>query len=180
MEIKSGYFIIKVITRLCNMIVSFILIGVFILFGLLYGPMLFGYSAYSIVSRSMEPEYSMGVLIYEKSVPFEQLKKGDIVSFYIDDIEQKDVVTHMLVEKNEEERWVRTKGIANQIEDLGKISANQILGKVMGKIPYLGYVNLFFQTKAGFIVQIFIPVLLLFLTTLGSILSKEEIKKLKS
>lgn len=146
-----------------------------VIFLLLYGPMLFGYTGYSIVSKSMEPNYSMGSIVYGKRHPFEKLKEGDVICFYPME-NDKSVVTHSISQIDYQNKKVVTKGLANNYEDINPVSEKQIIGRVEEKLPYLGYINLFLQTKAGTIVIIFIPVLLLFLILLANILSSEKEK----
>ena len=162
--------------KVCNGMVSVILVLILGIFALLYGPMIVGYTGYSIASRSMEPKYPLGALVYKKDIPFEELEKGDVICFLLE--ENKDsVVTHRISQINYTEGWVMTKGDRNAYEDIERVEANQIIGKVEGIVPYLGFINLFFQTRAGKVAIIFIPVFLMFLTLLGSAFACKNAEK---
>lgn len=153
--------------KVCNGMVIAILVVILGIFLLLFVPMIVGYTGYSMVSRSMEPEYPIGALVYKKVIPFEELKKGDVICFLLEE-KTDSVVTHRITQIDYAKRWVKTKGDRNVYEDIEWVEAHQIIGRVEGSLPYLGFINLFFQTRAGKVAIIFIPVFLMFLTLLGN------------
>ena len=95
-----------------------------------------GFRTYSILSGSMEPEINTGDLAIVKSIDAEDVKVGEIITFKY----EGKVVTHRVVEKNEEgfitKEWIKNnlplngefffcgptlfmKSIRNSLKDLG-------------------------------------------------------------
>jgi signal peptidase len=62
---------------------------------------------------------------------------------------------------NEQEHQFITRGDANRVNDSDPVSADEILGKVVFHIPYIGYALSFARTKKGMAILILIPGLLL-------------------
>lgn len=92
----------------------------------------FGYSAYIITTESMKPTLNVGDLIITKKVNEKYLKKDDIITFS----KNFEIITHRIVIKNNEEYI--TKGDNNISEDLFVLKSDEILGRKVFKIPYLG------------------------------------------
>jgi signal peptidase len=118
---------------------------------LLAGARLVGLQVYTVLSGSMEPNYHVGSVIYVKEVDPSTLKVGDAISFLIS---EKTVATHRIIEVLPDESdpnviRFRTKGDNNDIEDTNPVHCNNVLGKVVGTIPLLGYVSNFVQNPPG-------------------------------
>lgn len=83
--------------------------------------------------------------------PFENYEINNIISFYI--LEKKYMpMTHRIVnkiEKNNQSFFI-TKGDANDAPDSHEVEKNEIIGKVIFKIPYIGYVIDAARTPIGF------------------------------
>jgi len=105
-----------------------------------------------VVSGSMTPAIKPGDLII--SWPQNQYEIGDIITFK-DPQNPKGTITHRLVAKKE--NLFQTKGDQNETPDSILISQNQILGKVVFKMPLVGYLIYFLNTTIGFILLIVIP-----------------------
>ena len=107
-------------------------------------PRLIGYSEYSIVSGSMEPDYPVGSLVFVKETSPESIKRGDVITY-----EKADTaVTHRVVANNSSKRQLITKGDANKINDPYPISYEQIKGIVIECIPKAGaYIEYAKSTK---------------------------------
>ena len=59
-----------------------ICMAVFILVGVLLSvPKLWGFQIYAVTSGSMEPEIHIGDVIYVKSIPFQNISTGDVITF---------------------------------------------------------------------------------------------------
>ena len=130
---------------------TIILVIVVILALLLAGARLVGLQVYTVLSGSMEPTYHVGSIIYVKEVDPATLKVGDPISFLIS---EKTVATHRIIEVLPDESdpnviRFRTKGDNNDIEDTNPVHSNNVLGKVVGTIPLLGYVSNFVQNPPG-------------------------------
>lgn len=123
---------------------GYILLLLFLLAACLFG---FGrLKCYTVLSGSMEPEYPTGCLLFVKPVGIQQLKKGDVITFRRGDM----IVTHRITEvftkeEHSAEVLFRTKGDANDTEDEGVVTKEDVIGVPAWKIPGLGYTVMFFQ-----------------------------------
>lgn len=118
---------------------------------LLAGARLLGLQVYTVLSGSMEPNYHVGSIIYVKKVDPSTLQVGDAISFMLS---ENTVATHRIVEVVPDEDnpslvRFRTKGDNNTIVDTSLVHPNNVLGKVVGTIPYLGYLSDFIQHPPG-------------------------------
>jgi len=116
-----------------------------------------GWSFYHVVSGSMAPNLPAGALMLIHHLNTASLKVGDVITFQAP--ENKVAVTHRIV--NILNGQFQTKGDANQIVDSQLISAQDILGKYIVHIPYLGYVASFMQQPQGFWGLIIAPAMFL-------------------
>lgn len=133
-------------------------------------PKVAGYQMYIVLSGSMNPEFDTGSLAFVKETPTEQLIVGDIITFRSQSGSDS-LTTHRIVEVNREEglRFV-TRGDANNVNDPNLVLAENVVGRVTGSIPYVGYVMSFVQTRQGLILLIFVPGVLIILFELGKIM----------
>lgn len=111
-------------------------------------------SLYTIVSPSMEPNINIYDVIIDVRVnKDEDVKLGDVVTFYSDSIDTGGyTVTHRIHEiyDTTDTRYYITKGDNNQNPDDGTITINNIVGKVRYVIPALGRVQfLYLQSLVG-------------------------------
>ena len=118
---------------------------------LLVGARVIGLQVYTVLSGSMEPNYHVGSIIYVQKADPKTLQKGDAISFMIS---ETTVATHRIIEVLPDENdpnvvRFRTKGDANQMEDNNLVHHKNVLGKVVGTIPLLGYVSDFVQHPPG-------------------------------
>ena len=122
------------------------------------------YGAYVIVSGSMEPLIKIKDAVLIKRVDSDnELKQGDVVTYRATDPTYYGIlVTHRIVdikEKNGKKIYV-TKGDHNETVDRSPIDFNQITGKVVMRIPKIGYIKYFLVSSYGWIIAIVIPSLL--------------------
>ena len=108
-------------------------------------PSFFGIKTYIIVSGSMQPELDIKDIVVVKEVTEDELKKGDIISFRAG----QTVITHRIIDIVNEDGITKykTKGDANNSEDNNKITINQIEGKVITSVSFLGNIVLMLQDK---------------------------------
>ena len=115
------------------------------------------FAAFIVESQSMMPVISSGSLIVVNN----QLNyyPGDIVTYIIKDNPNKNPVTHRIFKSiNWDDRNLfATKGDANFTVDSQLISRDEIIGKVIYQIPYLGMFIYTAQTKIGSFFYIIIP-----------------------
>lgn len=109
----------------------------------------------------MEPAIPTGSIVFVKSVPAEDIQEGDVITFA--DSPRSPTTTHRVIEKFQGENSIRfrTKGDANEDPDPEPVYRQEIVGVVIFSVPYLGYLTAFAGTRAGWVVFIVIPVVLL-------------------
>lgn len=118
------------------------------------------YGAYVIVSGSMEPIIKIRDAVLIKRVPEEEIKIGDVVTYQSRDESFYGIlITHRVVGIKEEagEKVYVTKGDHNQTIDRLPVKADQLYGKVIMRIPKIGYIKYFLVTSYGWIIAIVIP-----------------------
>ena len=119
----------------------------------------------------MEPKVPMGSLIFVKSAP--DYGVGDVITIKAG----RNTVTHRVVEKKGSggEATYRTKGDANEEADPEETSGQNVVGKTIFNLPYVGYPIGYARTKTGFILLVIIPATIIIYEELYKI--KEEITK---
>jgi signal peptidase I len=105
-------------------------------------PSLAGYDIYVIDGGSMEPSIPRGSLAYDRTVPVEDLRNGDVIT-YVPPAGSRPV-THriMAIRSDEQGRPVfRTKGDANERPDARMVTLDRpVQARYSFHIPYLGFV----------------------------------------
>lgn len=130
-----------------NTMTTILVLGTMLMALLLVGVRLIGFTPYSVLSGSMEPTYPVGSLIYVKKMSPQEIKVGDPITFVLN--EDLVVATHRVVEVNTETEQFRTKGDANESIDAAPVHFNNLLGKPVFHIPWMGYVASFLATQKG-------------------------------
>lgn len=129
-------------------ITSTILVVLVVIFAaLLVGARLIGLNVYTVLSGSMEPEYSVGDLIYVKKVAPESISVGDPITFVLN--EDLVVATHRVIEVDTANQRFFTKGDANDVADANPVHFNNLIGKPVLAVPLLGYVSNWVQSPPG-------------------------------
>ncbi len=153
-------------------IITTVLIVIIVLIAIaLAGVRLFGFQVYTVLSGSMEPTYHVGSLIYVQKTDPKDVQVGDPITFVLN--EQLTVATHRVVGIDVDEQGVirfQTKGDANASADGNKVHQNNLIGKPVFTIPYLGYVATFIQNKPGMYIAIAAGAVLILLMFLPELL----------
>ena len=97
----------------------------------------FKYGILVIGSESMTPTINIGDAIIYKQYKNQIIKKGDIIIFNNSGIKTVHRVTK--IENINNEIRYTTKGDANESEDIGYITKEDIIGIKIIKIKYIGY-----------------------------------------
>ncbi len=163
------------VKKIWNIITSIIVTLVVILALLLVGARLFGLKVYTVLSASMEPTYHTGSIIYVKTVDPFDLEVGDPITFMLN---EDTVATHRIVEivpDEEDEDVLRfiTKGDANENIDASSVHINNLIGKPVFTIPYLGYLSSFVQQPIGRTVAIATALLVVLLVFIPDIFKEK-------
>ena len=134
----------------------------------------FRFKVYNVQSGSMEPSIHIGSLVFV--TPQSSYSIGDVVT-YRSKKTIKDTFTHRIIGIEDDSDigkfYYRTKGDANEEEDITPVYPNLVLGKVAFNVPVLGYPLAFAKTQLGFILLIVIPATLIIYSELGNV--KKEI-----
>lgn len=126
--------ILKKVFSFLSAVVLIAIIG----FLLIAAPMVAGYKPVMVLSGSMEPAFHVGSVIYYKQTPFADIQVGDPITFYAG--EEGTMVTHRVIEKNEQAQEFRTEGDANGAPDPNPVAYSRVAGKATPFcIPYAGY-----------------------------------------
>lgn len=143
-----------------------------------------GYRVFTIATGSMEPVYNIDDVILVKDTDPSTLKKGDDIAYLGNrDAVKGLIVTHRIIRIetfNDGKVHYTLKGVNNKYED-PSITEDQILGKVVGKLPVVNFINHVVKNIYGFFFLVFCPlVLVIFLEIADTIidmkLEKNEIR----
>ena len=149
------------------LVVLIVLCAVFLM-----GSRLLGYQCYTVISGSMEPEYSVGDLLYVKKVDAATVKVGDPITFILN--EDLVVATHRVVRVDSENQRFYTKGDANEIEDSDPVHFNNVIGVPKFSISKLGYVSDFVQNPPGMYITIGAGIILILAVFLPDMIGKKK------
>lgn len=130
-----------------------------------------------VQSGSMEPTIKTGSIVIIR--PASAYKAGDIVTFG-KDTKAEVPTTHRIVADRVENGvlYYTTKGDANEDNDTKEIKKEEIVGKVIFSVPFMGYVIDFAKRPAGFAIIIGLPAACVIYDEVKKIFV--EIKKIKT
>lgn len=156
-------------------IVSIVLVAIVVLIAvLLMGAKIIGLKTYSVISPSMKPAYNVGDLVYVKGYDIEEIpeniKVGDAITFVLD--ENLTVATHRVVAIDLETSHFTTKGDANDTPDATPVHFKNLVGKVVFKLPLLGYVADWVQNPPGTYIAVTVGAVLLILVFLPDMIGR--------
>ena len=164
-KVKKAWSVVSTV-----LVVLIVLCAVFLM-----GTRLIGYRVYSVISGSMEPELSVGDLLYVRPVDPAEIEVGDDISFVLN--EDLVVATHRVVRIDAEKQHIYTKGIANEIEDSEPVHFKNVIGVVDFNLPLLGYVSDYIQSSPGMYITIAAVSVLIVLVFLPDFLPKKKEEK---
>jgi signal peptidase len=121
--------------------------------------LLLGQRAVVVLSGSMEPAFSAGDVLIERSVEPSQVQTGQIVTFHEPGTDL--VLTHRV--RSVESRGARlvftTKGDADDSVQRWAIARDGRLGQPLQAIPKVGYLVMFAKTPLGLVAVVLLPLL---------------------
>lgn len=141
---------------------------------------MFGYKPAIVLSGSMEPTIETGSIVLIDKNDTEDIAKGDIIAFNVDNT----FITHRVTKIDDE--GIHTKGDGNQTADLWVLQQDDVVGKTAYWIPKAGYVASWLTSKKGMIIVVGICVALIIASFLdfspksGQEKKKEQKKKKKA
>lgn len=163
------------VKKIWNVISTVLVVIVVVVALLLVGARLFGLQVYAVLSGSMEPTYHVGSVIYVEPVDPSEIQVGDPITFVMN--EELTVATHRVVRIDAENSRFYTKGDANENPDAAPVHFNNLLGKPVFTIPYLGYISSYVQSPPGMYYAIAVGVLLLVLVFVPDMIDGGKKKK---
>lgn len=177
---KAGAVLSGAVTIL--LIAMALLLAFFLLQSRLTGtePSIVGHKIYIVMSGSMEPAVKMGGVVVVQPLPAEEVQPGDIITFRGEN--SRSLTTHRVVSTETENGLLfYTKGDANESLDPLPVKAQQLVGKVVLTVPYLGYPFAFIRTRAGLVTLFSLVVLIVAGRLIRSYLvEKQQLKETDS
>lgn len=146
-------------------IISIILIVILslLLAAVLVMKLIFHAEMKTVLSGSMEPDLPVGSVLLIIPAEYDDINIGDDITFVRD--ESLKLVTHRVIEKNDDEKTITTKGIANNTRD-APTSYENVVGKVRLCIPLVGNAVLWLSSPKGIIITVTAIVSLIILSLL--------------
>jgi signal peptidase I len=127
------------------------------------------YDSFIVSSGSMEPEIRTGSVIYTVETEASQIKINDTITFRTGN----GFTTHKVIDlRSDEEVSFKTKGVANEEPDPGWVSEEQVVGKVVFTVPFIGYILDWAGTFYGMIFLVVIPAGIILAYELKTILTE--------
>lgn len=127
---------------------------------------------FTVQSGSMEPAIKTGSLVF--TLPKDEYKKGDIVTYRRGG--DTTTVTHRIISESTDPdigiTTYITQGDANDAPDVQPVFKQNIVGRVVLNVPFIGYPIAFAQTQLGFMLMVVVPATLIIYTELMSIKSE--------
>lgn len=139
-------------------------------------PKLFGIQLYEVKTASMEPEYPVGSVVYVKTASFDEISVGDVVTYTLG-TDTDLVMTHRVMEIDQEEQCFITKGDANPVEDADPVSFSRVVGKPVCCIEKIAVLSNFINSALGIKVIVIIFILVLAMWLIVDQLKKTDHKK---
>lgn len=118
-------------------------------------PKFLGMTPLVVMSGSMEPAIMPGDVLVIREQPFSKYQLGDVVTYPVGTM----TYTHRIV--GEENGTFILKGDNNNVVD-DTVAADQLLGKMLFKIPRIGVAILFFKTPPGMVVLLILLALCIY------------------
>lgn len=120
-----------------------------------------GYKAYIVTTDSMQPSINAGDIVIVKNGKKDKIRQGDVITFNQND----EVITHRVIKNITEESNVEyiTKGDNNNTEDTFKVKYDDVIGKVIITIPYLGKIISILDNKIIILILLLVILIIIFI-----------------
>lgn len=140
------------------------------------------FSIYTIISGSMEPNIRVKDTVVNVKVSNpNDIKVGDVITFVSTSLlSPGTTITHRVIGITKDENGVicyQTKGDNNPVADQACAKYHNVIGKVILKIPQLGQIQFFLASKAGWLLCIIVPALVIICRDIMRITKLTTIKK---
>ena len=120
-----------------------------------------GYKAYIVTTDSMQPSINAGDIVIVKNGKKDKIGQGDVITFNQND----EVITHRVIKNITEENNVEyiTKGDNNNTEDTFKVKYDDVIGKMVITIPYLGKIISILYNKIIILILLLVILIIIFI-----------------
>ena len=126
-----------------------------------------GWEFNTVASSSMSPNLKVGDLVIVKPVESQTIQAGNIIVFSSSWDER--LICHRVVAVTEQiPKCFQTKGDANEAPDPFTVPSQDVIGRVLWQIPWLGYIIPFLQSPPGILSLAAIPSMMLLATIVRS------------
>lgn len=99
-----------------------------------------------IKTPSMSPNYNVYDVVILKKTNFKDIEVGDVIGFYKEhDTPENEPIIHRVVEKDNDNVCLITKGDFNPVNDEECVKSDSIIGVVSKTIPNIGDVMMLFD-----------------------------------
>lgn len=105
-----------------------------------------GYNFFAVQTGSMAEVYPIGSIIIVKPSDFNDIQINNVISYYIN---ENTIVTHRVISIDIENKSFTTKGDENNSPDSSSVYYDNVIGKPIFCIKYLGYLYLLIHTTKG-------------------------------
>lgn len=139
----------------------------------------FGYRFFTVATGSMAGVYDINDVIAVKDCDPNTLKVGDDIAYRGEKGGLEGLlITHRIIniEESEKGKIYTTRGVNAPAED-PKITANQILGIVVGEVPFISQLNHIIKSQLGFFLLVFCPLVLIIVLEVLQTITDIEIEK---
>jgi signal peptidase len=136
---------------------------------------LFGFQMFVVKSGSMEPNINISSVVFDHREA--NYYVGDVITYRL--ANSKETVTHRIVEvtDNSNTTVYKVKGDANETPDFSPVFKEDVVGKVLFSVPYLGRLIMFIRTLPGLTIFIIIPAMIIIADEMSNI--KNEAARIK-
>ncbi len=184
---RSGSKFLRAAGNLATALLLFVMVGLsfFLIQNRLSGgsPAVAGYQVYVVLSGSMNPAFDTGSIVFVKPTEPAEIAEGDIITFRSSGDSTR-LTTHRVVGMIRDNGLsFVTRGDANNINDPNPVPSENVVGRVTGSVPYIGYLFGYAQTRQGLIMLIFIPGLFIIMIELRRLFKhmvEAKVKQLSS
>jgi len=132
-------------------------------------PKLFGFSAFRVLTGSMEPTYLVDTMVIVKEEEPDSINAGDVISFYSSNREILGLInTHRVVEINTDQEglYFTTKGDANPVPDEDPVRPQYVIGRVVASSVLWGKLVRLISNPLVFAVAIVVPLLIILISNI--------------
>ena len=140
------------------------------------------FGAYVIISESMIPSINVNDAVVTMRATEKDIKVNDVITFISKEIDTKGTpITHRVVgilyedaPKNTKVLGYRTKGDHNNTQDFALIAPDEVLGKMLLRIPLIGYVQTFLTQPIGWFLVIVVPCFIIIVGDISKIIKSTK------